>query len=98
MAVFGSPDRLASWDGICPGNHESAGKRKLGHIRKGNPKNRPRASHTLAMKIRRQIEPYPEQLVDDALAAVLSGDSTAVANLLNLHGVVLAQTAARQAP
>ena len=36
MAVFGSAERLASWVGICPGNHESAGKRKSGKIRKGN--------------------------------------------------------------
>jgi transposase len=36
MAVFGSAERLASWVGICPGNNESAGKRKSGHIRKGN--------------------------------------------------------------
>lgn len=37
MSVFGSVDRLASWVGICPGNNESAGKRKTGRIRKGNP-------------------------------------------------------------
>jgi transposase len=37
MSVFGTPDRLASWVGICPGNNESAGKRKSGRIRKGNP-------------------------------------------------------------
>jgi transposase len=36
MAVFGSAERLASWVGICPGNNESAGKRKTGRIRKGN--------------------------------------------------------------
>lgn len=36
MDVFGSPDRLASWVGICPGNNESAGKRKSGRTRKGN--------------------------------------------------------------
>lgn len=36
MTAFGTPDRLASWVGICPGNNESAGKRKSGHIRKGN--------------------------------------------------------------
>jgi transposase len=36
MEAFGSADRLASWVGICPGNHESAGKRKSGRIRKGN--------------------------------------------------------------
>lgn len=37
MDAFGSPDRLASWVGICPGNNESAGKRKSGKVRKGNP-------------------------------------------------------------
>lgn len=37
MHVFGSADRLASWVGICPGNNESAGKRKSGRVRKGNP-------------------------------------------------------------
>jgi transposase len=36
MSVFGSPDRLASWVGVCPGNNESAGKRKSGRVRKGN--------------------------------------------------------------
>lgn len=36
MDAFGSADRLASWVGICPGNNESAGKRKSGHVRKGN--------------------------------------------------------------
>lgn len=37
MTAFGSPDRLASWVGLCPGNHESAGKRHSGRMRKGNP-------------------------------------------------------------
>ncbi|MGE0049705.1 MAG: IS110 family transposase [Acidithiobacillus sp.] len=37
MTVFGSADRLASWTGLCPGNNESAGKRKSGRTRKGNP-------------------------------------------------------------
>jgi transposase len=36
MSVFGSAERLASWVGLCPGNHESAGKRKSGRIRRGN--------------------------------------------------------------
>lgn len=36
MDAFGSADRLASWVGICPGNNESAGKRKSGQVRKGN--------------------------------------------------------------
>lgn len=37
MTAFGNADRLASWVGICPGNNESAGKRKSGRMRKGNP-------------------------------------------------------------
>jgi len=36
MGVFGSAERLASWVGICPGNNESAGKRKSGRTGKGN--------------------------------------------------------------
>lgn len=36
MSAFGSAERLASWVGICPGNNESAGKRKSGRMRKGN--------------------------------------------------------------
>lgn len=35
MAQFGSPERLASWAGMCPGNHESAGKQRSGKTRKG---------------------------------------------------------------
>lgn len=37
MDAFGSAEKLASWAGVCPGNHESAGKRKAGKKRKGNP-------------------------------------------------------------
>lgn len=36
MSVFKSAAHLASWAGVCPGNHESAGKRKKGTKRKGN--------------------------------------------------------------
>lgn len=36
MSVFGNAARLASWAGVCPGNHESAGQRKSGQTRKGN--------------------------------------------------------------
>ena len=36
MDAFGCADRLASWVGICPGNNESAGKRKSARVRKGN--------------------------------------------------------------
>jgi transposase len=30
MARFGSAQRLASWAGMCPGQHESAGKQRSG--------------------------------------------------------------------
>jgi transposase len=36
LSHFGSADRFASWAALCPGNHESAGKRKSGKTRKGN--------------------------------------------------------------
>jgi hypothetical protein len=36
MDRFGSAARLASWAGVCPGHHESAGKSKSGKIRKGS--------------------------------------------------------------
>jgi transposase len=36
MTPFPTAGHLASWDGMCPGNHESAGKQLSGHTRKGN--------------------------------------------------------------
>jgi transposase len=36
MAGFGTARRLAAWAGVCPANHESAGKRKQRGTRKGN--------------------------------------------------------------
>ena len=36
VSRFGCAERLASWAGLCPGNNESAGKRKSGRIGHGN--------------------------------------------------------------
>jgi transposase len=36
MDTFPSAQHLASWAGVCPGNNESAGKRKSGKTTKGN--------------------------------------------------------------
>jgi len=36
MSRFPTHRHLASWAGVCPGNNESAGKRKSGKTRKGN--------------------------------------------------------------
>jgi transposase len=37
LSRFPNPGHLASWAGMCPGNHESAGKRRGGATRKGSP-------------------------------------------------------------
>jgi transposase len=37
MARFPTARHLASWAGMCPGNNESAGKRRSGKTRKGDP-------------------------------------------------------------
>ena len=36
MSFFPSASHLAAWAGVCPGNHESAGKRRNAKARKGN--------------------------------------------------------------
>ncbi len=36
LSAFANARHLASWAALCPGNHESAGKRKTGKTRKGN--------------------------------------------------------------
>ena len=36
MSRFPSPGHLASWAGLCPGQHESAGKQRTGKTRKGS--------------------------------------------------------------
>ena len=36
MSVFASAEQLASWAGLCPGNDQSAGRRRSGTTRKGS--------------------------------------------------------------
>jgi len=36
-SAFPSAAHLSSWGGVCPGNNESAGKRRSGRTGKGNP-------------------------------------------------------------
>ena len=36
MAIFPTAKHLASWSGMCPGNDQSAGKRRSGRTRKGS--------------------------------------------------------------
>lgn len=37
MSPWSDEDRFSAWAGLCPGNHESAGKHKKIGVRKGNP-------------------------------------------------------------
>jgi transposase len=37
MSRFQTAGHLLAWTGLCPGQNESAGKRKSSHLRKGNP-------------------------------------------------------------
>ena len=37
MTRFPTHRHLAAWTGLCPGNNDSAGKRKTEHVRKGSP-------------------------------------------------------------
>ncbi|MDE0362403.1 MAG: IS110 family transposase [Rhodospirillaceae bacterium] len=36
IGVFASARHCAAWAGVCPGNNESAGKRRSGRTRRGN--------------------------------------------------------------
>jgi transposase len=36
MSVFPTANHLASWAGVCPGNNESAGKKKSSRVTQGN--------------------------------------------------------------
>lgn len=36
MRMFSTPERLASWAGVCPGNNQTGGKHRSGRTRPGN--------------------------------------------------------------
>jgi hypothetical protein len=44
MGVFLSVYHLSAWAGVCPGSHESAGRRNSGRARKGGRSGSPRDS------------------------------------------------------
>ncbi len=79
MERFPSTKHLASWAGVCPGNHESAGKRKSGQPTKGNKSLRTvlveaawAATHAkgtfLQAKYRRLVKRMPKQKALGAVA------------------------------
>ena len=69
MEVFPSAPHLASWAGVCPGNNESAGKRKSGKTTKGNRWLRSALSHPLGPRLGKKT-PTSRPNTADWLAAV----------------------------
>jgi transposase len=55
MSQFPTPDHLAAWAGVCPGNNESAGKRKSARTRKGNRWLRGMLTNLLARNQKREL-------------------------------------------
>jgi transposase len=79
MSRFPSAKHLASWAGVCPGNYESAGKRKSGHPTKGNKSVRtilveaawaatPAKGTVLQAKYQRLVKRMPKQKALGAIA------------------------------
>ena len=63
MTQFPTAPQLPSWIGVCPGNNESAGKRKSGKTTKGNPWAR-RALVECAWSATRKKESAPQRLYE----------------------------------
>src|SRR5512144_2037015 len=61
MSVFPTAGHLASWAGQCPGNDQSAGKRRSGRTRKGS-KHLNAALNDAAMAATRTNGSYPQAL------------------------------------
>lgn len=58
MSRFPSDRHLASWAGLCPGNHESAGKHKSGKTRRGNRWLRAALTEAALAAIRTSTSPF----------------------------------------
>jgi transposase len=58
MSRFPSDRHLASWAGLCPGNHESAGKHKSGKRRRGNRWLRAALTEAALAAIRTSTSPF----------------------------------------
>ena len=65
MSRFPTAGHLASWVGLCPGNDESAGKRRSGKARKGNE-----ALRTAMCEAAWAAVAYPRHLPRRAVPAV----------------------------
>lgn len=65
MKRFGTEEQFCSWAGMCPGNNESAGKKKSGRTRKGPPVLRSTLCEVAnsAIKTRSQFQGYYQGLV-----------------------------------
>jgi len=58
--AFPSAGHMSSWGGVCPGNHESAGKRRSGRTRKGNPYFRATLNQSAWAASRKQHSEYQD--------------------------------------
>ena len=66
LRVFGNARRLAAWAGLCPGNNESAGKRRHGRTRRGSRTLRAvlvECAHGAARTKHCQFHPYHKALM-----------------------------------
>ncbi len=94
MSRFPTPGHLVAWAGLCPGQNESAGKRKSSRLRKGAPwlktmlvqcawaAKRKKDSYYKAQFFRLQSRRGPQK----AICAVAASILTAIYNILK-HGV-----------
>jgi transposase len=61
MSRWATDGKFAAWAGLCPGNHESAGKRKTIGVRKGNPFLKAILTQTATAAVRKKGSYYQGQ-------------------------------------